>query len=121
LEDPQQQIQLDANTRRNLELTRNLQGEKENTLFSVLDTTQTPMGSRLLARWIHSPLLSRAVLNARLDAVTILLKNQKYIFLQEILKSIGDIERILSRIALLSARPPDLLRLGKALKKNCPL
>lgn len=108
---------IDINTRRNLELTRNLKGECDNTVLSVLDSTRTPMGSRLLARWLHMPILSRSILNARLDAVSALLKNQDYLTLQESLKSMGDMERILSRIALLSARPHDLLRLKNALKK----
>ncbi len=108
---------IDINTRRNLELTRNLKGEGDNTVLSVLDSTQTPMGSRLLARWLHMPILSRSILNARLDGVSALLKNQDYLTLSEILRSMGDMERILSRIALLSARPHDLVRLKNALKK----
>jgi DNA mismatch repair protein MutS len=108
---------IDSNTRRNLELTRNLKGERDNTVLSVIDSTQTPMGSRLLARWLHLPILSRLILNARLDAVSALFKNQDYLTLQETLKAMGDMERILSRIALLSARPHDLLRLKNALKK----
>ncbi|HQW58124.1 MAG TPA: DNA mismatch repair protein MutS, partial [Gammaproteobacteria bacterium] len=108
---------IDSNTRRNLELTRNLKGERDNTVLSVINSTQTPMGSRLLARWLHMPILSRLILNARLDAVSALFKNQDYLTLQETLKTMGDMERILSRIALLSARPQDLLRLKNALKK----
>lgn len=108
---------IDVNTRKNLELTRNLKGERDNTLLWVIDSTQTPMGSRLLARWLHKPILSRSTLNARLDAIQALLKNQDYLVLQETFKSMGDIERILSRIALLSARPQDLLRLKNALQK----
>jgi DNA mismatch repair protein MutS len=117
LESTKDILGIDSNTRRNLELTRNLKGERDNTVLSVIDSTQTAMGSRLLIRWLHKPILSRPILNTRLDAINALLKNQDYLVLQETLKSMGDIERILSRIALLSARPQDLLRLRNALKK----
>jgi len=120
IENTHENIQIDLHTRRNLELTQNLMGTRENTLLSVLDTTQTPMGSRLLARWIHQPLLDRDILNQRLNAIQTLLSNQDYINIQNALKAIPDIERILSRIALLSARPQDLTRLRRALQ-NLPL
>ncbi len=109
-------VQIDANTRRNLELTQNLQGEKTHTLLSVIDNTTTSMGSRLLARWLHKPLTCRVILNKRLNAISVLLKGQHHISLQEAIKPIGDMERILTRIALLSARPYDLTRLKNALK-----
>lgn len=121
IESNTENIQIDAHTRRNLELTSNLQGGRENTLLSVLDTTITPMGTRLLARWLHNPLLSRTTLNARLDAVSLFCKTQAYVKLREILKPIPDIERILTRIALLSAKPQDLTRLKQALKCLPPL
>lgn len=108
-------LKLDPNTRRNLELTKNLQEGKQHTLFSILNNTVTPMGSRLLASWLHQPLRSRFHLNQRLDAVAILKELQGYAVLKTSLKMIGDMERILSRVALLSARPYDLLKLNKAL------
>jgi len=108
-------LQMDVNTRKNLELTQNLQGERTNTLLSILDTTTTTMGSRLLARWIHRPLLSRVTLNKRLEAINTLLLKQAYLTLQEAIKPIGDMERILTRIALSNARPQDLTRLKRAL------
>lgn len=114
---PDEVLQMDANTRRNLELTCNLQGERTNTLLSVLDTTATAMASRLLARWIHRPLRDRVVLNARQNAIFHLKEQQAYLHLQETIKPIGDMERILTRVALSSARPPDLIRLKQAL--NC--
>lgn len=110
-------IQLDANARRDLELTYNLQGERRNTLLSVIDTTVTPMGSRLLARWIHRPRRNHSILNARLNAISELLSVQHYVALQAALKPICDMERILTRIGLLSARPHDLVRLRRALKQ----
>jgi DNA mismatch repair protein MutS len=117
IESSDNMLEMDSNTRRNLELTRNLQGQRDNTLLSVIDSTQTPMGTRLLARWLHKPILSRSILNARLDAVCTLLNDQHYLTLQDTLKTMGDMERILARIALLSARPGDLIRLKNALKK----
>ncbi len=112
----QEWVQLDVNTRRNLELTCNLQGDRRYTLLSVIDTTLTPMGSRLLSRWLHTPRLNRAILNARLQAIEDLLKGDFFMTLRTHLKPIGDMERILSRIALLSARPFDLVRLKRALE-----
>lgn len=116
VEDPTGILQMDANTRRNLELTQNIQNERINTLFSVLDTTSTAMGSRLLARWLHNPLLDRKLINQRLDALDTLMQAQRYLALQEKLKSIHDMERLLTRIALSSARPIDLNRLKEALR-----
>ncbi|MBV2128327.1 DNA mismatch repair protein MutS [Arsukibacterium indicum] len=106
-------IVLDAATRRNLELTQNLSGGYDNTLASVLDTNQTAMGSRLLKRWIHAPLRNQADVNARLDAVQELTDDVET--LQPVLKNIGDIERVIARLALRSARPRDFARLRQAL------
>lgn len=108
-------LSLDMRTRRHLELTQNLQGTREHTLISILDATMTPMGARLLTRWIHKPLLSRSLLNARLDAISALLKHQLYVNLQAAIKPIYDIERIVTRIALSSAKPQDLVRLRQSL------
>ena len=113
LERSQDNIILDAATRRNLELTQNLSGNYDNTLASVLDQCQTAMGSRLLKRWIHAPLRAQAQINARLDAVAEL--TAEYLQLQPLLKQIGDIERIIARLALRSARPRDFARLRQAL------
>lgn len=106
---------LDAATRHNLELTESISGHKQNTLSAILDHTATPMGSRLLHRWIHRPLRDHKVLNQRQDAIAAILKLQSYAELHEILRGIGDIERILTRIALKSARPRDLAQLRNAL------
>ncbi len=106
---------LDAATRRNLELDLNLSGGRSNTLASVLDKCKTPMGSRLLRRWLHRPLRDRATLEARQDAIRWLLRPDCSDNIAEQLKPIGDMERILSRVALRSARPRDLERLRNAL------
>ena len=108
-------VVLDAATRRNLELDKNLSGGRDNTLQSVIDRCQTSMGSRLLSRWLNRPLRQRAVLEARQDAIAYLLNDYHFESVQPALKDIGDIERILARISLRSARPRDLARLRDAL------
>ena len=109
-------ILIDAATRKNLELTQNLSGGQDNTLASVLDNTSTPMGSRLLKRWIHMPSREQMEVNGRLDAVENLLQTGAFESLQTSLKQIGDIERIVARLAIRSARPRDLARLRNALQ-----
>jgi DNA mismatch repair protein MutS len=106
---------LDAISRRNLEIEFNLGGGSSNTLVSVFDHCAAPMGSRLLRRWFHRPLRQHDVIRQRQDAVASLMQDYRYEPLQPLLKNIGDIERILSRVGLRSARPRDLARLRDAL------
>ena len=106
---------LDASTRYNLELSESISGHNKNTLSAILDHTATPMGSRLLHRWIHRPLRNHQCLNNRQDAIESILASQSYVGLNDILQGIGDIERILTRVALKSARPRDLAQLRDAL------
>lgn len=108
-------IILDAATRRNLELTTNLQGGRSNTLATVLDNTTTPMGSRMLQRWIHEPLRDKTRIEARQNALEEILDNGLYEALYPLLKSLGDVERITARLALRNARPRDFSRLKHAL------
>ncbi|RUO21565.1 DNA mismatch repair protein MutS [Aliidiomarina haloalkalitolerans] len=108
-------IQLDAISRKNLEISQNLQGGKTHTLIAVLDRTKTPMGARLLQRWLHRPLRSHARVNDRLNKVSALIETGAWLNLQPLLQDIGDMERILARVALGSARPRDLTRLRQAL------
>ena len=110
-------VVLDAATRRNLELTQNLQGGFDNTLASILDKSSTPMGSRLLKRWLHFPLRDLTVLNNRQNTVSDIIALDLITPIQPILKGLGDIERIVSRIALGSARPRDFARLRHALQQ----
>ncbi|MDH5423902.1 MAG: DNA mismatch repair protein MutS [Gammaproteobacteria bacterium] len=110
-------IVMDAASRRNLELELNMAGEKDNTLASVLDRTMTSMGSRCLRRWLKRPLRDQKVIRDRHQAVEELLHNLNFQDVQALLKPIGDIERILSRIALKSARPRDLFTLGLSLQQ----
>jgi DNA mismatch repair protein MutS len=108
-------IMLDAATRRNLELVTNLSGGEEHTLAHVFDHTATTMGSRLLKRWLNRPLRELSVLKARQESIKNLLEDRRYLFLHNVLRSVGDIERILARIALKSARPRDLIELRHTL------
>lgn len=99
---------LDAATQRNLELTQNLQGNSDNTLLSAIDNTSTAMGSRLLQRWLKRPLKNHQHCQQRLDSVAELSQENLLADLQQHLKQIADLERIITRIALKSARPRDL-------------
>ena len=108
-------IVLDAASRRNLEIEINISGGTENTLASVIDRTTTSMGSRCLRRWLHSPLRNHELLTQRHQAIGELLNNQLTSDIQFCLNSIGDVERIMSRLALLSARPRDLETLKNSL------
>lgn len=107
-------LQMDAATLKNLELVQNLSGGQENTLLSVLDKTKTGMGSRLLRRWIVEPTLDKAELQYRHKLVSDLMLSDND-ELQAFIKNIGDLERILSRLALRTARPRDFSRLRNAL------
>ncbi|MFT2090267.1 DNA mismatch repair protein MutS [Paraglaciecola sp. 2405UD69-4] len=113
LETESDTVLMDAATRRNLELTQNLSGGKEHTLASVLDRTSTPMGSRLLQRWLHRPLTDSKVLKQRQANIKSIL-NSDYPQLQSYLKQVGDMQRVIARLALRSARPRDFVRLRQA-------
>ncbi|WP_173910374.1 DNA mismatch repair protein MutS [Acinetobacter sp. Marseille-Q1618] len=106
-------IALDPVTRRNLEIIEPL-FEHGTSLFSLINDTQTAMGGRLLSRTLMQPLRDTAILDARLDAIDILLKGYHEAPVRLVLKEIGDIERVLSRVALGSARPRDLVQLRQA-------
>ena len=108
-------VMLDAATRRNLELDTNLSGGIENTLLAVLDNTATTMASRLLRRWLNRPLQHLPTLQARQDSIAELQSNYLHETLHSLLKQVGDMERILTRVALRSARPRDLTRLYDSL------
>lgn len=104
-------VAMDAATRRNLEIDINLNGGEENTLFNILNRCSTAMGSRLLCRWLNRPLRDLVILQGRQSSIAELQQNYLFESLQQNLKQIGDLERILGRIALRSARPRDLSRL----------
>ncbi|SEA50132.1 DNA mismatch repair protein MutS [Microbulbifer marinus] len=108
-------VALDGASRRNLEIDLNLNGGDQNTLLSVFDSCKTAMGSRLLRRWLNNPLRQLTTLNNRQDAVAALIDGYLFEPLRDALKPVGDMERILGRLALRSARPRDLARLGQSL------
>ncbi|WP_233965440.1 DNA mismatch repair protein MutS [Pectobacterium versatile] len=115
MERQQDGIIMDAATRRNLELTQNLSGGVENTLAAVLDCTVTAMGSRMLKRWIHMPSRDIEALKQRQQAISSLQDITPD--LQPSLRQVGDLERILARLALRTARPRDLARMRHAFQQ----
>ncbi len=115
LENAQDYLQLDASTQKHLELFENVQGAHENTLLSVLDKTACTMGGRLLKRWLSRPLKQQLAIQERQLAIAEIIRLQSDVSIHQLLRQICDIERIVSRIALKSARPRDLLALGNTL------
>lgn len=116
-------IELPPATRRNLELVQTLRGEDAPTLFSLLDTCMTGMGSRMLKRWLLSPRRERSEAQARLDAIGTLQSHAPgaavapWRALRDALKNTSDVERIAARIALRQVRPRELVALRLALAK----
>ena len=113
-------IDLPLTTRRNLELVQTLRGEDSPTLFSLIDTCMSGMGSRELKRWLLEPARDRAQAQLRLDAIAALQQSAlglPYKTLREALKGSGDVQRISARIALRQVRPRELVSLGQALHK----
>ena len=108
-------VALDAATRRNLELCQSLSGGDTNSLLHVLDDCKTAMGSRMLGRWINQPTQNLDKLSQRQDAIADLMSGYQYEHCRDVLGRIGDMERILARVALRSARPRDLSRLWASL------
>ncbi|MEO6365039.1 MAG: DNA mismatch repair protein MutS, partial [Luteimonas sp.] len=108
-------IAMNAATRRHLELDTRIDGDTNTTLLGVLDSTITPMGGRMLRRWLHRPLRERRTLGERHHAVAALLDHRADDMLRPAFRALGDVERILTRIALRSARPRDLSTLRDAL------
>ena len=116
VEQTDESLILDSISRRNLEIDRNMAGGTENTLFDILSRCATPMGTRLLKRWLHRPIRDHEQIRLRQNAVAALINDYLYEPLADVLKLVGDLERILSRIALRSARPRDLSNLRQALE-----
>ena len=115
VEQARETIVLDAASRRNLEIDTSLAGNPENTLVAVMDSTVTAMGGRALRRWLTRPLREPATLRARHQAVQALLDDASHAHVRECLRHVGDVERILARVALKSARPRDLAQLRASL------
>ncbi|MGH6691828.1 MAG: DNA mismatch repair protein MutS, partial [Gammaproteobacteria bacterium] len=110
-------LTLDAATRRNLEIDSSLSGKVDATLFALLDACVTAMGSRALRRALNRPLTEQRRLRLRYQAVGALIDQRRFVAVREALHGMGDVERILSRVALRSARPRDLTSLRSALRR----
>ncbi|MGA0569468.1 DNA mismatch repair protein MutS [Variovorax sp. VNK109] len=115
-------LDLPATTRRNLELVQTLRGEDSPTLFSLLDTCMTGMGSRLLRRWLLEPPRDRAIASERLDGIAALQVpaadgTAPWSSLRTQLKGMSDVERITARVALRQVRPRELVALCQSLEK----
>lgn len=111
----QDSVILDCATRKNLEISQNLQGGRDHTLLKVFDKTATTMGSRLLNRWLNRPIRDLTILIQRQQSIQALLNTGLWQDFHIVLKQFGDTERILSRIALKTARPRDLAKLRDSL------
>ncbi len=114
---PDELIELPPTTRRNLELTQTLRGEDSPTLFSLLDTCATGMGSRALKSWLLSPRRDRTQAAERLAAITHLRGGMQQT-LRSQLKGSSDVERITARIALCQVKPRELVGLQQTLQKT---
>lgn len=110
-------LELDAQSRRNLELDTRLDGSLDHTLFATLNTCTTAMGSRLLRAWLNAPLRDADKVRARHEAVLELLHSHSVPAVREPLKAVGDLQRAVSRIALRRASPRDLARVRTALQQ----
>jgi DNA mismatch repair protein MutS len=106
---------MDAVTRRNLEIETSVGGNRELTLAGLMDRCTTPMGSRLLRSWLNRPIRDRATLHLRQQSIALLEERGARPALQALLTDTGDLERILARVALRSARPRDLAQLRAGL------
>jgi DNA mismatch repair protein MutS len=110
-------IVLDAATKRNLEITSSLGGTQDGTLFSVLDKTSTPMGGRMLKKWVSNPLKKIDRIRWRSTGIDQLVKNSSLrTALHNELNEIGDMERLIARIATGRANPREMLALKRVLQ-----
>ena len=109
-------LALDAASRRNLEIDASLSGTPDATLLAVIDSCVTSMGSRQLRRWVNRPLRSHPLLRERYHALAVLIDARRFGAVRAHLTGMGDVERILARIALRSARPRDLTALRASLR-----
>ena len=109
-------VVIDPATRRHLEITQAQEGDERHTLVELMDTTCSPMGGRLLRRWLARPSRQHEELRLRLQAVETLLHAMSLLELRDLLSRLGDLERIVTRVALGTARPRDLAGLRQSLQ-----
>jgi len=113
--DNRQILHLNTHTRKHLEISENLFGEQDKSLFNVINRTKTSMGCRLLKNWLHAPLIKQKAIEQRQDKVAALIDSQDIPAIRDLLTPVRDMQRILTRIALNSARPRDLTGLKESL------
>lgn len=106
---------LNKQTRQHLEISENIFGQEDKTLFAVINRTCTAMGCRLLKNWLHAPLIDQQQIEKRLQLVEELIASSQIDLLSEKLKPIKDMQRILTRVALGTVRPRDLSGLTQSL------
>ena len=115
LEHNEDYLQLDSATQRHLELFESTQGGRNNTLLSVLDKTACAMGSRLIKRWLSRPLRQHEPIQKRQQAIAEIIQFKQNLQLHPLLQQVADLQRIVTRIALKSARPRCLVQLRETL------
>jgi len=115
---PEEHMILDPATLRNLEILATLMGEKrEGSLISMIDRTLTPMGGRMIRQWIQFPLRDVRKINARLDAVEeFFSRREERRRFRELLRKVGDLERLISKISTRRCNARDFLALKKSLQ-----
>ncbi len=109
-------LHLNRFTRKHLEITENLYGQSETSLFKVVNFCKTAMGTRLLKTWLHAPLVQPKAIEERLNLVEAIIDHIELSNLRQNLTAIRDMQRILTRIALTTARPRDLTGLRESLR-----
>ena len=109
------QLVIDQITRVNLEIEKAQDGDTSHSLVNLVDQCATPMGARMIRRWVSSPIRRHDLLGHRHDAIDWFIDNSHYMDIASALKPVGDMERILARVAMKSARPRDLIRLRNGL------
>ena len=106
-----QVLEMDAATRKNLEITRNIQGGEDKTLFAAVNNTGSAMASRLLRRWLHAPTRNTTLITKRQQLILAFQESSAAEDFRKLFRKIGDMERVLTRLSLGSARPGDFVRL----------
>ncbi|MBO92229.1 MAG: DNA mismatch repair protein MutS [Rhodospirillaceae bacterium] len=112
-------LEIDSATRNNLELIRTIGGSRKGSLLKTIDKTLTSAGSRLLSNWMSAPPTNPVTINKRLDRITCFYENERLRrSLREIIKTVPDVERALSRLSADRAGPRDLIAIRNALSKT---
>ena len=111
IESQENNLNIDAMTIKNLELVKNINGEKENSLLHLINKCKTSIGSRLMNKWILNPISNQNILKKRYQAINSLKKDNLNEIIRDILSNIKDIDRILSKISFMKVTPKELLKL----------